>query len=137
MIARARLPNDRASFAKLRALAESFATAQGFSETMGYRIVLILEELFANVHKYSRGDPPAASVEVGLERDGDTLVVDFTDDGGAFDPLSMPTPLIDQDLEERPVGGLGIHIVRSMAGETRYERSDGRNRLLLQCPIRP
>ena len=60
---------------------------------MGYLIVLILEELFANVHKYSLGDPPAAAIEVGLERDGDTLVVDFVDDGGAFNPLAMPPPI--------------------------------------------
>jgi anti-sigma regulatory factor (Ser/Thr protein kinase) len=136
MSTRVRLPNERASFAKLRALAEGFAAAQGCSETMGYRIVLILEELFANVHKYSLGDPPAAAVEVGLERDGDTLVVDFVDDGGAFNPLAMPPPHFERSLEERPVGGLGIHIVCSLAGETHYERSAGRNRLLLLCPLR-
>ncbi|MGD9536707.1 MAG: ATP-binding protein [Alphaproteobacteria bacterium] len=137
MTDRTRLPNERASFAKLLALAEGFAAAQGLSEPMGYRIALILEELFANVHKYSLGDPPAASVEVGLARDGDTLIVDFVDDGGAFNPLSIPAPHIDRGLEERPIGGLGIHIVRSLAGETRYERRGGQNRLLLFCPIRP
>ena len=92
MTTRVCLPNERSSFAELRALAEGFAAAQGVSETMGYRIVLILDELFANVHKYSLGDPPAASVEVGLERDGDTLVVDTAGfrDGGWLDIIGSP-----------------------------------------------
>lgn len=131
------LPNDRNGFAQLRALAEGFAAENRFSDTMGHRLMLILEELFTNVHKYGHGASPAGAIDVRLTRDGDRLLIEFADDGGAFDPLSLPKPKIDRDLDERPVGGLGVHIVRSMASSSRYERADGWNRLRLVCAIRP
>ncbi len=137
MATRISLPNDRAGFSRLRALAEGFAAGEGLSETMGHRLVLILAGLFTNVHKSGRGRQPAESVEVSLSRAGEEIVITFADDGGAFDPLKLPGPTIDRTLEERPVGGLGVHIVRSMAQQLRYERTDGWNRLHLTCAIRP
>lgn len=137
MVARITLPNERSSFAGLRAFAEGFAAGEGLSEAMAHRLMLILEELFTNVHKYGRGGRPATSIDVCLDRDRDDLIVGFADDGGAFNPLNLPTPRIDRSLDARPVGGLGVHIVRSMARQSRYERTNGRNRLHLVCTIRP
>ena len=129
------LPNERSSFARLRGLAERFVETERLGDVTASRLVLILEELFTNVHKYSRGSRPAAAIEVRLTREGGTILIDFADDGGAFNPLGLPKPRIDRNLAERPVGGLGVHIVRSMAQESHYERTDGWNRLQLVCAI--
>ncbi|MEI9479990.1 MAG: ATP-binding protein, partial [Deltaproteobacteria bacterium] len=53
------------------------------------------------------------------------------DDGRPFDPLYAQAPDIHSPLAERPVGGLGIYIVRKMMDEVRYEHRGGRNILTL------
>ena len=57
------------------------------------------------------------------------------DDGRAFDPLCAPEADLGVPLEERRVGGLGIHLLRKLASEIRYHREDGRNHL--HVVIRP
>ena len=54
------------------------------------------------------------------------LAIDFVDDGQPFDPLGLPAPDLDAAAEERQVGGLGVHIVRSLVDEARYLREGGR-----------
>lgn len=53
------------------------------------------------------------------------------DDGRAFDPLAAPPPNLSTDVRERPIGGLGLHMLREMADEIVYKRRDGTNRLTL------
>jgi len=60
-----------------------------------------------------------------------------TDDGPAFDPLGAPEPDMSLGVEERPVGGLGIALVRKLMDETEYERRDGKNRLRLRRRLVP
>ena len=58
------------------------------------------------------------------------MVVD--DDGAPFDPLQAPEPDTSRPVEERPVGGLGILIVRRLMDEITYHRAGGRNRLTMR-----
>ena len=55
-----------------------------------------------------------------------------TDDGHPFDPREVPEPDIQLPVEERPVGGLGIHLLRKMSDRMEYGREGGRNRLCLR-----
>jgi serine/threonine-protein kinase RsbW len=54
-------------------------------------------------------------------------VVEVEDDGRPFDPLLVPPPDLTLPLERRPIGGLGIHLIRSLMDEVAYARHDGRN----------
>ena len=70
-----------------------------------------------------------------LALEGDELTIRVEDDGRAFDPLQAPPPDLDLPLEERPVGGLGIHIVRSVMDAVEYQRRGGRNVLTMRKTI--
>ena len=59
------------------------------------------------------------------------LRISFVDDGRPFDPLAFRGPDMEEATEERGIGGLGIHIVRSLAHQARYRREGGRNHLHL------
>jgi len=59
-----------------------------------------------------------------------------SDDGVPFHPLAMPSPDTTRPLDEREPGGLGIHLVRSLATETSYARRDGRNVVSLVMKVR-
>jgi anti-sigma regulatory factor (Ser/Thr protein kinase) len=60
------------------------------------------------------------------------LILTFTDDGLPFNPLTLPEPRIHVPIEERGIGGLGIHLLRKIADDLHYSRTDGKNRLTLR-----
>jgi anti-sigma regulatory factor (Ser/Thr protein kinase) len=57
------------------------------------------------------------------------LIADVSDGGAPFDPLAQPAPDIHAPIEERKVGGLGIHLLRTLMDAVEYRRADGRNHL--------
>ncbi|MBV9726155.1 MAG: ATP-binding protein [Gammaproteobacteria bacterium] len=90
---------------------------------------LALEEIFMNVvmHGSSEGEPRQVEVSLALTAAGLTLTVE--DDGPGFDPLSLPSPNLSASVAERPVGGLGVFLVRRMMDTVSYARVAGRNQL--------
>ncbi|HTI71538.1 MAG TPA: ATP-binding protein [Candidatus Limnocylindria bacterium] len=94
-----------------------------------YLANLAIEELATNCIKYGYDDSTRHYIEVGitLSETGMTLVI--SDDGHAFNPLDLPEPDTTLPIEERPIGGLGIHLLRKMSNDMRYERIDGKNRV--------
>lgn len=99
------------------------------------RLSLVLEELVANVAAYGGRTPCRVELSLGAAAGAVDLIVD--DDGVAFDPTGMPSPDVDANLADRPVGGLGIHLVRTLMDEVRYARVDGHNRLTLRKRFTP
>ncbi|MGL4463042.1 MAG: ATP-binding protein [Planctomycetia bacterium] len=92
---------------------------------------LALDEVFTNIVHYAYCDADDHVVVVGVERLADRVVVTVEDDGRPFDPLRHPAPDLGRPLEERPIGGLGIHFMRSVMDRVTYRRRDGRNVLRL------
>jgi anti-sigma regulatory factor (Ser/Thr protein kinase) len=69
---------------------------------------------------------------VGLRLSGQELNVTIADTGAPFNPLNAPPPDLTSNLVDRPIGGLGIHLVRSLMNSVEYEREGGENRLRLR-----
>jgi anti-sigma regulatory factor (Ser/Thr protein kinase) len=67
-----------------------------------------------------------------VARAGENIVIRVCDDGVAFDPSAAPQVDVEQPLEERRVGGLGIHLVRQFVEQLEYRRLEGRNDLKLR-----
>lgn len=99
----------------------------GLPATLMHDVHLVLEEVTCNVlsHGKVRGRDPALELLVAV--DGSRLCLEFRDDGLAFDPLSQPAPDLDADIGERPIGGLGVHLVRQLAEEVAYSREHHHN----------
>jgi serine/threonine-protein kinase RsbW len=107
----------------------AFAAGSGLPQDDLWRFQVALDELISNLARH--GDPAS---DVGLEfrLEGRMLEVTVTDDAPAFNPLEAPPPDTSGGLETRPVGGLGIALVRGLMGEVRYDRQAGRNRVTLR-----
>ena len=88
---------------------------------------LALEEHVTNVFKHAYADTALHEICVRLSCDGRALYVEVEDDVRAFDPLE--TPLVDTSipLEERPIGGLGVHLMRRCMDTLDYRREGSRN----------
>jgi sigma-B regulation protein RsbU (phosphoserine phosphatase) len=110
----------------------------GLPATLMHDVHLVLEEVTCNIFSYGqvRGRDP--SLELLVSVTGERLCLEFRDDGLAFDPLSRPAPDLDADIDERPIGGLGVHLVRELAEEVAYSRDDHHNvlRVVLQITHR-
>lgn len=107
------------------------AAAHGLPEEMTFRLDVCLAEAVANAIAYAFEDPQGRIVAVEADCRHGCLRVAVEDDGAPFDPLTVAAPALPASLEDAPIGGLGIHLIRTMADEVRYERQDGRNRLLM------
>lgn len=92
-------------------------------------LLLASEEAFANVAKHAY--PARGEIEVIVETGKGSASVSLRDRGRPFDPLSVPSPALDEAPEDRAVGGLGIHLMRNLVDELRYRREGEWNVLTL------
>jgi len=94
---------------------------------------LLVEEILMNIARYAypRGDPGLVTVSYSIPQPGE-LAVEVSDQGIEFDPLTARAPDLSLDLAERPIGGLGILLLRSFAKSLAYRREQGWNRLTFQ-----
>jgi len=123
------LPNDLEELARVNELASSFLERHGIAPDTVYVTNLALEEVLSNVIRHGYEDANRHEISVRLRIDAGRVELQVVDDGRAFDPLSAAEVDVLAPLEERPVGGLGIHLLRKMASHVRYERANGRNQL--------
>lgn len=125
------LAADLAEIARLAEAADGFAAAAGMEKEAIARLLTVLDETVTNIVMHGRlgederievtlASPAAGVVEVAME-----------DPGPAYDPLgNAREPKLDATLEERPVGGLGVYLVRQLTTGAAYSRTEqGRNRL--------
>lgn len=96
-----------------------------------FTLRLVLEELVVNVANYAYGDGGDGPLEISVDAREDAIVVTLTDEGDPFNPLQQEAPDTSLDAEERPIGGLGIFLVRQMVDNVSYRYEAGRNILTL------
>ncbi|WP_419918282.1 ATP-binding protein [Candidatus Poriferisocius sp.] len=110
---------------------EEMAAAENWPVTLTMRANLILEELVLNTFTHGAAGGLTA-VELELDFSDETLTIRITDDGAPFNPLEdAPDPDLTLSLAERPIGGLGLHLVRSLGKDLEYRNKNGRNHLKL------
>ncbi len=108
-----------------------FAAAQaqdaGFSLARVHEVELVVEEVVANICRYSYGDG-LGNVELCCRRlDGQKLVLEFIDYGQPFDMFTLPAPDLSVDLDRRDVGGIGMPMLRALVDQATYRREEARN----------
>jgi anti-sigma regulatory factor (Ser/Thr protein kinase) len=126
------LRGDPAELARLQAFVDEFARERGLPNDERSRLLIVLEELFTNAAAHGRRpDVTEGTIGVTLGLRAGRLRISFVDDAPAFDPLNFQEPDLEKAPEQRAIGGLGIHIVRSLVHQARYRRRGGRNHLYL------
>ena len=98
-------------------------------DTVSYAVQLSVEELLLNIMKHGyRGDTQRL-ITMSLDVEPAEAVIHIEDDGDPFDPSTAPGPDFDEILHGQKVGGLGIHLVRSLAASFDYARVGNRNQV--------
>jgi serine/threonine-protein kinase RsbW len=107
-----------------------FMAASGFdSETM-LEAQLAAEEACTNIALYAYGNGEGC-INIAIKMAGDRLELTIADNGTPFDPTAKRVAIPNSDAENRPIGGLGIELIRAMVDEVHYEFKDGKNVLRL------
>jgi anti-sigma regulatory factor (Ser/Thr protein kinase) len=103
----------------------------GLDEGTVIELRVVAEEVLTNIAKYAFEPGEQAAAEVLFSLTGSEAVLEFRDQGRAFDPLAQSPPDLDAPPEERPLGGLGLPLIRGLVDEIRYAREGATNVLRL------
>ena len=123
--------NSRDAIAAASAEAEAWLQHYEASPQVLHLVLLAIEELVTNCIQYGYDDTREHTIVIALSIEDRNLTMNVTDDGHRFDPLARPAPDVSLQVEDRPVGGLGIYLLRQLADHMAYEHSNGANRVTL------
>lgn len=110
---------------------DEMAESDDWSPKLLYLIQLCLEELALNAMTYGR-QKGLSEFQVSITPGVEEVVLELHDNGAAFDPTrDAPIPDPDAPMEDRPIGGLGIFLIREMVDDLAYRREEGWNHLTI------
>jgi anti-sigma regulatory factor (Ser/Thr protein kinase) len=121
------IPNDLTALEGLMNDATSFLEAEQIEPAAVYRVNLALEEIVSNIIKYGYDAPGRHEIRLALQITGEEVRAVIEDDGHEFNPLVQTVKNASIPLQERPIGGLGLELVRKLLHRLEYRRENGRN----------
>ncbi len=129
------LHNDIQQIPQLAEFILTIAEEKHLNQSLSMSLNLALEEAVTNVilYAYPKGADGLVTIEAILREKSLDFIV--SDSGRPFDPTAVPEVDTDKGLDERPIGGLGIHLVRSIMDEVHYKRTDEKNILSMTKTI--
>lgn len=130
------LPELNTALTTLADAVEEFADQESLTGAFPINLNLVLDELITNSVSYALTDVAEPVLRLRIRRDGDVVVAEVEDNGTAFDPFKeAPKPDVEQGLDERPIGGLGVFLVMQLAETAHYERDGDMNRIILHMNL--
>ena len=129
------LKNDVRQVAELGAFIKSVATRVGLPDKAARNLRLAVEEAVVNAMSYAYPAGTEGDVTIDAGSDGRTLRVRVSDAGAPFDPTAAGEVDTALPAKDRPIGGLGIHLMQTLADGVEYQRKDERNVLTINKEI--
>lgn len=126
------LPNDIETIPQLNEFIDSVAEEVGLEMSLTMSLNLALEEAVVNVMEYAYPEGQKGNVEIEVTADQQWMTFVIMDTGIAFDPTTKEDADTTLSAEERPIGGLGIFLVRQLMDVIDYKRQDNKNVLTLR-----
>lgn len=124
--------NRREDFVRVRETLDRIAADQRLAAGAVADMQVALDEIMTNIVDYGYTDGGEHEIRVRVRVLDNALEATIEDDGQPFNPLERPTPDTHAPLRERRIGGVGLHFVRNLMTDVRYDRVGDRNRLVLR-----
>ena len=109
---------------------DTYLLSAGCPEDARTQLAVAVEEIFVNIANYAYGDKTGGAT-INIKADAHKAAITFIDSGVAYNPLEKEDPNLEQAAEDRPIGGLGIFLVKEMSDEVTYDRRDDMNILTI------
>ena len=127
-----RIPNRVEELSGVSEAVEKLGREEDWTPDVSYAVVLALEEVATNVVRHGGGEEGTSEIEIEVSSTDEEVRVEVRDSGKPFDPFhDAPEPDVDAALEDRKIGGLGVHFVRVLMDEASYRREDDRNHVTM------
>ena len=126
------LTNDISEINKLSEFVEEIGNELSLAPDVAFNLNLVLEEAVVNIINYAYPKEEHQSIYLSATLHEGSIILVLTDTGVEFDPTMAPEADITLSAEERPIGGLGIFLIRQIMNEVRYDRIDGKNVLTME-----
>ena len=130
-----KLPASLDRLQDVMAFVETSAEAAGVLPAKRSGLCLAVEEAFVNICTYAFKDCQG-QVELACFPGADAFVLEIMDTGQKFNQLSVPEPDLSVPLEQRQIGGLGVHLIRNFTDHADWRRENDRNILRLTINLR-
>jgi sigma-B regulation protein RsbU (phosphoserine phosphatase) len=127
-----KLNNKVSELERLNHTLTEFGRRHGLTPKVVHDLNLALEEILTNIISYGYTDNREHEIKVRLSVQPGEVKAEVEDDGQPFNPLEAPEADTAQSLEERTIGGLGIHLVRKLMDDLEYKRQGDRNLLTIK-----
>lgn len=134
---RLQVPREEGQMGDLVAAIDGVLAREGVPPGVVHDVQLVTEEVVCNALDYGRVEGREHEISVGIGIDGDLITLEFRDDCVAFNPLERPGPDLDADIADRPIGGLGVHLIRQLAEDVSYTRQEPHNILRVVLRTHP
>jgi len=126
------LKNKKSDIANVQNKIDHFCDKHSLPERLKNELNLILDELIINTILYGYIDQQDHNITIKIFLSADDLKIIYRDDGIEFDPTKQQEPShLSESASEKPLGGLGIHLVKNLMDAIEYKRDKGRNILIL------
>lgn len=126
------LANDISEINKLSQFIDEIGEEFSLTPDIIFNLNLVLEEAVVNVINYAYPKEEHQSIFLSAKLQDGSIVFVLTDTGKEFDPTMAPEADITLSAEDRPIGGLGIFLIRQIMNQVKYERIEGKNVLTLE-----
>ena len=128
--------NDVSELARVGAWVKDWARSHELPATTAERIDMCSVEAVTNIVTHGYVDDAVHQIRLSLERDAHVVSLEIEDDGMPFDPRVIARPERPSGLADAKIGGLGVHIVRSLSDDVLHQRCGELNRLRLVFRLR-
>lgn len=127
--------NDIQELNKLEPFLNDFFAQEDLNPSLLPQLNLALEEAATNVIMYAYPEGEKGTADLTLDIKDGHIIATLSDAGVPFDPLQLPDANLDVSLEERKIGGLGIHLIKEIMSEIEYEYKEGKNMLKMTYDV--
>lgn len=131
-----RIVNKKSEISKVSELVQSFSLGHHLPNDVRNAIDLALDEILNNIISYGYDDLNEHEITTIFHIQNKQIIIAVEDDGRQFNPLDVPKPDTETSLEERPIGGLGIHLAKNIMDEIHYDYINKKNILTMKMSIR-
>lgn len=131
------LKNNLAEIGRISQIIDEFCASNKLPLDTVFALNLSLEEVLTNIINYGYDDSEEHVIHVSLNLNQGQVYIEVEDDGKPFNPLEAEPPDIHKPLDERPIGGLGIHLMKHHMDALEYKRKDEKNLLIMKKKVNP
>jgi serine/threonine-protein kinase RsbW len=118
-------PGKLSSLAKIACFVATAANAAGLDDRAAYAVQMAVDEACSNIIEHAYGERNRGDIECEYKVTDESLVITLRDQGRPFDPTAIADPELDARIEQRPLGGLGVYLMRQLVDAVDYHYDPG------------